>query len=330
MSHAHGLHDTANSNRTVARVDQQAGDSPPTYEFLEPSAEPGELGLLGPHRIKRVIGQGGMGIVFEALDARLHRIVALKVILAARHDNARYQARFQAEATSLARLQHPNIVQIHEIGRQRERSYLTMEFVDGGTLAEHLAGRPQPVKPAAELIRTIAWAVQYAHEQGVVHRDLKPANVLLARGKDEGSLVPKVADFGLARCVDEPGMTQSGEVLGTPSYMAPEHAGSQGQNAGPTVDVYALGAILYESLTGRPPFRGETAMETLDQVRSSEPIPLHRLRPGIPRELETICLKCLHKDPARRYASARALAEDLGRYLEGRPIQRDRRAPGNG
>ena len=195
-----------------------------------------------------------------------------------------------------------------------------MEFVDGGTLAEHLAGRPQPLRLAAELIQTIALAVHYAHEQGVVHRDLKPANVLLAKGKVEGSFVPKVADFGLARCVDVPGTTQTGDVLGTPSYMAPEHAGAPGKNAGPTVDVYALGAILYEALTGRPPFRGETALETLDLVRSTDPIPLHRLRPGTPRELETICLKCLHKDPARRYASAEELANDLGRYLEGKPI----------
>jgi eukaryotic-like serine/threonine-protein kinase len=321
MSQAYGLHDTAHGCSISSYVNQPAGARPTTYEFLKPAADPGDLGQLGPHCIKRVIGQGGMGVVFEAFDARLHRTVALKVILDARHDSARYQSRFQAEATSLARLQHPNIVQIHEIGKQRERSYLTMEFVDGGTLAEHLAGRPQPLKTAAELVQTIARAVQYAHEQGVVHRDLKPANVLLAKGKDEGSLVPKVADFGLARCIDEPGMTQSGEVLGTPSYMAPEHAASQGKNAGPMVDVYALGAILYEALTGRPPFRGETALETLDQVRSSDPIPPHRLRPGMPRDLETICLKCLHKDPARRYSGAGALADDLGRYLEGRPIQ---------
>ncbi len=321
LSRAYGLHDTANSGVIASPVDQQAGGWPTSFEFLEPATDPGELGQLGPHRIRRIIGRGGMGIVFEAFDARLHRTVALKVILDARNDDARHQSRFQAEATSLARLQHPNIVQIHEIGRQRGRSYLTMEFVDNGTLADHLAGRPQAFKMAAELVQTIARAVQYAHEQGVVHRDLKPANVLLARGKDPGVLVPKVADFGLARCIDEPGMTRSGEVLGTPSYMAPEHAASQGSNAGPAVDVYALGAIFYEALTGRPPFRGETALETLDQVRSAEPTPPHRLRPSMPRELEIICLKCLHKDPARRYPSAAELALDLGRYLEGRPIQ---------
>ena len=320
MSQAYGLHHAAISTLIDSHLEQQAGHSPVALEFLEPSTEPGELGQLGPHRIKRIIGQGGMGVVFEAFDARLHRTVALKVILDARHSNERYQLRFQAEATSLARLQHPNIVQIYEIGRQGARSYLTMEFVDGGTLAEHLAGRPQPLRLAAELIQTIARAVHYAHEQGVVHRDLKPANVLLAKGEVEGSLVPKVADFGLARCVDEPGMTQTGDVLGTPSYMAPEHVGSDGHSAGPPVDVYALGAILYEALTGRPPFRGETALETLDLVRSTDPIPLHRLRPGTPRELETICLKCLHKDPARRYVGAGELADDLGRYLEGRPI----------
>ncbi|CAN5419214.1 hypothetical protein BH10PLA2_BH10PLA2_12220 [soil metagenome] len=320
MSRACGLHDTANIGPNSSLVDSSADTCPVTYDFLDPADDPAELGQLGHHRIKRVIGQGGMGVVFEAFDARLHRTVALKVILDTRHDNTRYQSRFRAEATSLARLQHPNIVQIHEIGNQRERSYLTMEFVDGGTLADLLAGRPQALRPAAQLVQTIARAVQYAHEQGVVHRDLKPANVLLAKGKGQESFIPKVADFGLARCIDEPGMTQTGEVLGTPSYMAPEHALSQGKEAGPAVDVYALGAILYETLTGRPPFRGETALETLDQVRSLEPVPLHRLRPGMPRELETICLKCLQKEPARRYASAGELAEDLGRYLEGKPI----------
>ncbi|HEV3083361.1 MAG TPA: protein kinase, partial [Gemmataceae bacterium] len=216
-----------------------------------------------------------------------------------------------------AGLNHPNIVQIYEVGNADGRLYFTMEFVEGGSLAQKLAGVPQPVRQAATLMSTLAEAVQVAHQHGIIHRDLKPANVLLT-GED----IPKIADFGLARRMGEAAaLTQSGVPLGTPSYMAPEQAGGRASAVGPVVDVYALGAILYELLTGRPPFRGESGAETVQQVLCREPVPPSRLNPRVPRDLETICLKCLRKEPERRYASATALSSDLTRFLEGRPIQ---------
>ena len=300
-----------------------------------------EIGRLGAYRVLEVLGVGGMGVVFRAEDTVLGRQVALKVILNSHETDVRYQARFQAEATVLAHLQHPNIVQIHEIGQHQGRPYFALEYVQGGSLAEYFSGQSRVARDCAVLLRTLAVAVQYAHEPGVVHRDLKPANVLMgggwrvtSAGTKEPKLnpgcfpppathhptpVPKIADFGLARRLDELGLTQTGEFW-APSYMAPEMTHATGTRIGPAVDVYSLGAILYEALTERPPFRGETVLATLDQVRSLDPIPPHRLQPTLPRDLETICLKCLHKDAARRYATAGALADDLTRYLEGRPI----------
>lgn len=310
-------------------------DSLPPFDFLDPAEESGELGRIGLYSVRRVIGRGGMGVLFEAFDPRLKRTVALKVILDNRLVNDRYRARFETEALALARLQHPNIVQIYEVTHHHGRPFFVLEYLAGGNLAEYLAARPQPVLDCAVIVRTLAQAVQYAHGQAIVHRDLKPANILLSRKdvfaaagdgirEDKTSHASaanlKIVDFGLARHLEQPGLTQTGELLGTPGYMAPELTRPVGEPTGPAVDIYALGAILYETMTGRPPFQGDSVLSTLDQVRTLDPVPPRRLRPSVPRDLETICLKCLHKEPSRRYQTAAALADDLTRYLEGRPI----------
>ncbi len=289
---------------------------------LAPPGEPDELGRFGPYGILRVLGSGGMGVVLAARQEHPRRVVALKMILAGPLGSRQRQARFQSEPEVVARLQHPNIVQVHEVGDHGGRPYYTMEYLDGGSLAQKLAAAPLAPRAAAELTEALARAVHFAHERGFVHRDLKPANVLLA---EDGT--PKVADFGLAKQFGgepsdpaSPYRTESGAILGTPGYMAPEQAEGK-KDIGPAADVYALGAILYECLTGRPPFRAATVLETLEQVRSQEPVPISRLQPTVPRDLQTICLKCLHKDPARRFASAEALADDLGRFLRGEPIR---------
>jgi serine/threonine protein kinase/tetratricopeptide (TPR) repeat protein len=268
------------------------------------------------YEVEAVLGRGGMGVVFRARHQRLNRIVALKMALAGAFAAPHERERFQREAEAVAALRHPNIVQIHDIGESDGRPYFTMEYVEGGSLAQKLAGTPQPARQAAALAATLAEAMHVAHEGGIVHRDLKPANILLAA---DGT--PKITDFGLARRLDgEAGPTQSGTPLGTPSYMAPEQAGGKVRAIGPATDVYALGAILYEMLTGRPPFRAETAAETVLQVIYHEPASPSRLNAKVPRDLETICLKCLHKDPERRYTTSAALSEDLHRFLRGEPI----------
>jgi serine/threonine-protein kinase len=297
------------------------------------------------YQIVSALGRGGMGMAFKAWQTSLKRSVALKLLHA--HDDPVSQRRFRAEAEAAARLQHSNIVQVFEVNQHRGRPFLAMEYVAGGTLAQKLRGEPQPALEAARTVETLADAIHYAHEHGVIHRDLKPANILLTtdfpRPKDEsrgeledtltfppgspssaGDRGPaaglKIADFGLAKQVDaDTAQTQTGAILGTPSYMAPEQSRGA-KEVGPETDVYALGAILYEMLTGRPPFRAGTVLETLDLVRSEEPVPPRRLVPKTPRDLETICLKCLAKDPAKRYRSACLLAEDLRRFRQGEPI----------
>jgi WD40 repeat protein len=263
------------------------------------------------------LGRGGMGVVYRAQHLALKRIVALKMILAGAGADDEDLTRFRAEAEAVARLQHPNIVQIYEVGQHDGRPYCALEFVDGGSLAEKVGHTPQPARYAAAVVQALARAVHYAHQQGIVHRDLKPANVLLTQ---QGT--PKVTDFGLAkRLDDDSGRTASGAILGTPSYMAPEQAAGRTKEIGPLADVYALGAILYELLTGRPPFQGATLFDTLEQVRHREPVPPRQLDPAAPRDLETICLKCLQKEPRKRYASAQELADDLRRFLGGEPIR---------
>jgi serine/threonine-protein kinase len=283
---------------------------------IAPGLHPAGLPQVPGYQVESVLGRGGMGVVYKAEQLRLNRTVALKMLLAGDYAGPLELARFQREAEALAGLRHANIVQVYDVADHEGRSYFTMEFVEGGSLAQKLAGLPQPARQAAALTATLAEAIQVAHQAGIVHRDLKPGNVLLTA---DGT--PKITDFGLARRLDgDAGPTQTGVPLGTPSYMAPEQARGQARAIGPATDVYALGAILYELLTGRPPFRSETAAETVLQVISQEPASPARLNARVPRDLETICLKCLHKDPARRYATAAALAEDLHRFQRGEPI----------
>jgi Protein kinase domain len=242
--------------------------------------------------------------------------VAIKMVLHADHAGPDLLARFRVEAEAVARLQHPNIVQIYEIGEQEGRPFVTLEFLEGGSLAQLLRREPLSGKQAAELIETLARAVHAVHQKGVVHRDLKPGNVLLTAGGQ-----PKITDFGLAKLmIGGSEQTQPGMMLGTPSYMAPEQADGAAAEVGPSADIHALGAILYEMLTGRPPFQGETVADTLRQLTSQEPIPPRRLRAGSARDLDTICLKCLEKGPRQRYADAQTLADDLARFRAGEPI----------
>jgi serine/threonine protein kinase len=279
-------------------------------------------GAVPGYEILGELGRGGMGLVYKARQLRLNRTVALKVLLAGAHAGAEALTRFRTEAQAAARLQHPHIVPIHEVGEHDGQPYLVLECVDGGSLKQHLDGTPQPARPAARFVELLARAVHHAHQEGVIHRDLKPANILL---DPEGQ--PRVTDFGLAKQWDTTGdapangPTQSGAIVGTPSYMAPEQAAGRTSEVGPAVDVYALGAIFYELLTGRPPFKGETALETLHQVLHNEPVGPRNLQPKVPRDLQTICLKCLHKSPPKRYATALDLAADLRRFAEGQPIQ---------
>jgi serine/threonine-protein kinase len=268
------------------------------------------------YEIEGVLGRGGMGVVYRARHLALKRTVALKT-LAAGHLSPADAARFRAEAEAVARLQHPNIVQIYEIGDAGRLPFFALEFVAGGSLAGRLAGRPLPPHDAARLAEALADAMHLAHSRNLVHRDLKPANVLLA---EDGT--PRITDFGLVRRLDDDsGQTWAGALLGTPAYMAPEQAEGRAHAAGPPADLYALGAILYECLTGRPPLRGATPSETLEQVRSREPAAPSSLNRQVPRDLDTICLKCLRKEPERRYASARELADDLRRFLDGKPVR---------
>jgi tetratricopeptide (TPR) repeat protein len=262
------------------------------------------------------LGKGGMGVVYTARQAGLNRLVALKMIRDIRRAGPRARALFRTEAEAVARLQHPNIVQIFEVGEHDGLPFFSLEFCPSGSLDRKLAGNPLPPRAAAALVRTLAGAVHAAHQANLIHLDLKPANVLLAADD-----TPKITDFGLAQRLDQLDPANRGAIMGTPSYMAPEQANARTDQISPLTDVYALGAVLYELLTGRPPFKGATAQDTLEQIRTEEPVLLHLLQPSCPRDLETICLKCLRKDPARRYQSAAELAADLGRFLAGEPIR---------
>ena len=277
---------------------------------------------FGEYDLLEEVGRGGMGVVFKARQRSLDRIVALKIIRAGEGSSDGDRERFRQEALTLARLQHPNIVQIYDWGVAGEQHFLSLEFVVGSSLADSLDGTPWSSRSAATLLQVLAQAVDFAHSQGVVHRDLKPSNVLLTGTPETApeQRPAKLADFGLAKRLDLNGETRTGAVLGTPSYMAPEQAEGRPGAVGPRTDVYGLGAILYELLTGRPPFRAESPLLTLKAVTSAEPVRPRLLNPGVPRDLETICLKCLQKEPSGRYASAGLLADDLRRFLHGEPV----------
>ena len=307
----------AELRQRIERRKQMRGvfDPPPLGEVESPQSLP-SLPQIAGYEILEVLGHGGMGVVYKARQLGLNRMVAIKMVLAGANASPQDLGRFRDEAEAVARLMHPNIVQIFEIGEQTGCPFLALEYVAGGSLAEHLDGTPVGARPAAELVLSLSRALQHAHEMGIVHRDLKPANVLmLADG------TPKVADFGLAKRADSTyAHTQTGALLGSPSYMAPEQAAGDSQKVGPATDVYALGVILYEMLTGRPPFKGASLLDTIEQVREHDPAPPRFLQPKTPRDLETICLKCLEKKPERRYASAGALADDLRAFLSGDSI----------
>ncbi len=328
----------------VARTEYDCGMSPAEAEAARTltvggttatgTTPAGAIHIPG-YDVLEEVGRGGMGIVYKAKQHNPPRLVALKTIVAGEHADPEQLSRFRVEAEAIARLTHPTIAQIHQVGEWHRPDggftvpFLTLEFVDGPSLARRLrSGPPVSPKQAATLIRQLARAVHYAHEQGILHRDLKPSNILLADREGPDSLGnPKIVDFGLAKPLDgfastvtEGPQTRKGAVLGTPSYMAPEQASGKSK-VGPAADVYALGAVLYELLTGRPPFLGESEIETLLQVANEDAVPPRRIRPEVPRDLETICLCCLAKGPDRRYTSATALANDLSRFLDDRPVK---------
>ena len=295
-----------------------------SHRPIDGSSDVATLALQGGAALPKVagyellveLGRGSMGVVYQARQGSLKRTVALKMILVGSLAGSEQLARFRLEAEASARLQHPHIVQIYEVGEHQGLPYCCLEYVEGGSLAQHLGGNPQPARHAAEMVHSLALAVHVAHQHGIVHRDLKPANILLAA---DGTA--KIADFGLAKHLDsESGYTLTGVALGTPSYMAPEQAEGRSHLVAPATDVYSLGAVLYEMLTGRPPFRGATHLETLEQVRTFDLVRPARLQPSLPRDLETICQKALAKEPGMRYETAAALAADLRRWLQGEPI----------
>jgi tetratricopeptide (TPR) repeat protein len=289
-------------------VEAPVGEAPPGYEIL------GEL------------GRGGMGVVYKARDRRLKRVVALKMLLGGAHAGGDGRVRFHNEAEAVARLAHPNIVSVYEVGSHRGLPFLAMEYCGGGTLSAAVGGRPQNPRRAATLLASVARAVQAAHDAGIVHRDLKPGNILFTAGGEgpgRDAAVPKVADFGLAKRLDSDGTsdpTRTGAALGTPAYMAPEQM-NDARRVGPAADIYALGAILYELLTGRPPFLAESEANAVYLVMTQKPVGVRRLQPKIPADLETICHRCLAKEPQGRYRSAGELAADLTRFLRGEPIK---------
>ena len=324
----------------AARPSSTQDGRPPGLELTIASAMEGDPQVprssqwpaIPGYEIRAELGRGGMGVVYLASQVKAKRLVALKMILNTAWHRAEDRMRFEIEVEALAQLKHPNIVAVYEVGAFEDQPYFSLEYVDGGTLAQALARaeRPLSARRAAAMVETLARAVHSAHQCGIVHRDLKPANILLSRDRDAdsgaGSDDPgwgtvKIADFGLAKHIGgDNGLTQTGQVLGTPSYMAPEQA-SSGGTVGTPADVHALGAILHELLVGRPPFKADTPWETMMQLVHQPVLPPSHWRKGVPRDLETICLRCLEKDPHRRYPGADALAEDLRRYLAGEPIR---------
>ena len=293
------------------------------------------LATFGDYELLDEIARGGMGVVYRARQVSLDRVVAVKMLLLGQFAAPSVFQRFRAEAVAAASLQHPNIVAIHEVGTHDGQPFFSMDYVMGRNLADLVRDRPLPARSAAQYLVKIARAVQYAHEHGILHRDLKPANILIDESDE-----PRITDFGLAKRLEREDGTQmsevgssirppssvtqdltlSGQILGSPNFLPPEQAGGHARAIGPACDIYGLGAVLYYLLTARPPFVAETFESTLFHVLNSEPVPPRQLNPSVPRDLETICLKCLEKDPARRCATAAELADELERWLNGEPI----------
>jgi tRNA A-37 threonylcarbamoyl transferase component Bud32 len=307
-----------------AALPRESGHEAAATGFFDPSpaaAIPPDAGArvkyFGDYELLEEIARGGMGVVWKARQSTLNRDVALKMIRAGTLASPDEVARFLREAEAAANLQHPNIVAIHEVGEHQGHHYFSMDLVQGRDLGALMAEGPLPPQRAARYVKIIAEAIHFAHQRGTLHRDLKPQNVLI-----DAADQPRITDFGLAKIMkDESQLTQPGVVMGSPSYMPPEQAAGRHGDIGPASDVYSLGAMLYELLTGQPPFRGATAMATLHDVMEAEPAAPRRLKADIPPDLETICLKCLEKSPSARYPTARALAEELDRFLKGEPIQ---------
>jgi eukaryotic-like serine/threonine-protein kinase len=335
------------SESSVQRGGRRSGETAETKvkpgRREPPRAKPsdGKTPQVAGYEILGVLGRGGMGVVYKARQKGLNRLVALKMIIGGAHAGAGERGRFEAEALAVAKLQHTNIVQVYEVGDSDGLPYFSLEFIDGGSLSDKMDGKPLPARIAVGVVEQLARAVHYAHSNGIVHRDLKPANILLKTQDDTdpnaetkpdygthsrlGALrlpfTPKITDFGLAKDLQsESGLTGTGAIMGTPSFMSPEQAEGKTKEIGPATDIHALGAILYDALTGRPPFLGADPMATIMQVRLMEPVPPSRWQPGLPRDLETVCLKCLEKAPARRYATAGELADDLRRFLNDEPV----------
>jgi predicted Ser/Thr protein kinase len=305
--------DDPTTDHEAATVAPGAGATAPYAQAQAPAASGWRF---GDYEVLGELARGGMGVVYRARQVGLNRPVAVKMMLAGKLASDGERARFRAEAEAAAGLQHPNIVAIHEVGEHDGQPFFSMDFVAGRSLADLVRDHPLSNPHAARYARQVAGAIAYAHAKGILHRDLKPSNVLV-----DADDRPRVTDFGLAKRIEgDGGLTASGAVLGTPGYMPPEQAAGRREAVGPASDVYSLGALLYELLTGRPPFRAATPLDTLMQVLDAEPAPPRLLNSRVDRDLETICLKCLEKDPTRRYRSAEFLAEDLGRYLAGEPV----------
>jgi serine/threonine protein kinase len=313
--------DASDITASVSPEASYADSAAPTLTAGEPHAGVERTLEIPGYAILGELGRGGMGVVYRSRETALNRPVALKVLLAGSHAGARDLARFRAEAEAAAAIQHGNVVQVYAVGQHDGLPFMAQELVPGGSLAARLATGPMSANEAARVVLGIARGVAAAHERGVVHRDLKPANVLFAPTGD-----PKVADFGLAKLGDS-GLTASGAIMGTPAYMSPEQARGDTKAAGPPADIWALGAILYECLAGSPPFKGQSAPDTLRLVCEAEPESIGQSARSVPKDLETIALKCLEKEPNRRYISAGAMADDLAHYLAGEPVSARPRGP---
>ena len=302
---------------SLADFEQPTAAVDPDSESLSMASPETKIRYFGDYEILEEIARGGMGVVYKARQTSLNRTVALKMILSGQLASESDVQRFDTEAEAAANLQHPNIVNIHEVGKHEGQHYFSMDYVEGRSLADLTREHPLDAHRAASYVKSIAEAIDYAHGEGTLHRDLKPANVLI----DSSDRV-RITDFGLAKRIDgEAELTATGQVLGTPAYMPPEQASGRHADLGPRSDLYSIGAILYELLTGRPPFQAETPLQTLIQVCNSEPAAPRSLNPSIPRDLENICLKCLEKLPGRRYGAARELQEDLERFLNREPVR---------